>query len=142
MRSATPMHRLLLVIVLSSVGANVWAAAPPPDGTVASSPDNAATAPVQVTPAEDGAGPPIATASRAARPTTAAPASATTAPPAAPAAPPVVELPAWTKYLPSLSMAANAYVSVLAEFVWWERSAPTGRSFVDKSLDLTLYAHF
>ena len=36
----------------------------------------------------------------------------------------------------------NPYLSLLGEFVWWERSAPTGHSFVDRSVNFTLYAHF
>ncbi|MGZ3437890.1 MAG: hypothetical protein ACXVDD_00150, partial [Polyangia bacterium] len=46
-------------------------------------------------------------------------------------------------HLPSLGLQVNSYISLLAEFVWWQRSAPTtGTTFVDKSLDITLYAHF
>jgi hypothetical protein len=45
-------------------------------------------------------------------------------------------------HLPSLGVQVNPYLSLLAELVWWERSAPTGHSFVDRSLNVTLYAHF
>jgi hypothetical protein len=45
-------------------------------------------------------------------------------------------------HLPSLGLQVSSYISLLAEFVWWQRSAPTGTTFVDKSLDITLYAHF
>jgi hypothetical protein len=45
-------------------------------------------------------------------------------------------------HLPSLGVQVNPYLSLLGELVWWERSAPTGHTFVDRSVNFTLYAHF
>jgi hypothetical protein len=47
-----------------------------------------------------------------------------------------------TMHLPSLSVQVNSYLSLLAEFVYWQRHAPAGTTFVDRSLNVTLYAHF
>jgi hypothetical protein len=43
---------------------------------------------------------------------------------------------------PGLGYAVNPYLSLLAEYVLWNRSAPEGTSIVDHSLNFTLYAHF
>jgi hypothetical protein len=46
-------------------------------------------------------------------------------------------------HLPSLSVLISPNLSILGELVWWERSTPTtGHTFVARSVDITLYAHF
>jgi hypothetical protein len=43
---------------------------------------------------------------------------------------------------PGIGYAVNPYLSLLGEYVFWNRSAPEGTSIVDHSLNFTLYAHF
>jgi hypothetical protein len=47
-----------------------------------------------------------------------------------------------TMHVPSLSVALDPGLSLLAELVFWERHAGGLTSFVDRSLNVTLYGHF
>ena len=45
-------------------------------------------------------------------------------------------------HVPALQVNANDNVSLLTEVVFWDHSTPTGTTWVDRSLNVTLYAHF
>ena len=47
-----------------------------------------------------------------------------------------------TMHVPSLGVALDPNLSVLSELVVWQRNAAGTTSFVDRSLNVTLYGHF
>ena len=45
-------------------------------------------------------------------------------------------------HVPAIQVNANENVSLLTEFVFWDRNTPAGKTWLDRSLNVTLYAHF
>ena len=45
-------------------------------------------------------------------------------------------------HVPSIGVALEEHLSLLGELVLWRRNAPSGATWVDRSFNVTLYAHF